>query len=573
MTDTTPLSARYAPRWYVKKARYDGADRTVLSTTGATSPELQRAAIQGETSAVTTTFSKRGLVVSVGGSYGPLVTSVVKEADGLTQKVTYGDLARTETVFTYDQRRRVRTVQTYRGPPSCWKVGQLDDPPPECQGYQAGAFFFAKEPTTFPLLLEDTEFAYDSVDNPVELRDWRLPHEWPAGAKPVSKKAQYDDLSRLKRLDYIYPAGKDDWTSPFAHEDALALQGAAPAAKPTVDALPRQRFDERLLWQTYRYDWLGNSVASDDDAHGFYDRSLGTIKNGTPNAGPYQLQAASNETPGNLPREGKLTAKYDAAGYLTDLALNRTTLNGSCLPFGKPCHQRFRYDWDEVGRLSRARRWDLTTPGSANEPLPAQDVAVELRHSYDGGDMRVVKEATTCVKASALSPCSWATLHAVYLFDSLDLRRAYFTAATGEPDYEATSQTEGAYLVANGVRLARLHHEDTLPAVGGEGLHVLLELADHLGSGTMVLDKATGELAERMTYQGYGSVESDYRPGRWGAFREDYRFTGKEEDSEVGLVYFGFRYLNTALGRWASADPLTIHQLGVDLKARGGVPT
>ena len=62
-------------------------------------------------------------------------------------------------------------------------------------------------------------------------------------------------------------------------------------------------------------------------------------------------------------------------------------------------------------------------------------------------------------------------------------------------------------------------------------------------------------------------MESDYRPGRWGAFREDYRFTGKEEDSEVGLTYFGMRYLNTALGRWASADPLTIHQLGADLNA------
>jgi hypothetical protein len=35
----------------------------------------------------------------------------------------------------------------------------------------------------------------------------------------------------------------------------------------------------------------------------------------------------------------------------------------------------------------------------------------------------------------------------------------------------------------------------------------------------------------------------------------------------VGLTYFGFRYLNTALGRWASADPLTIHKLGADFNA------
>jgi hypothetical protein len=40
--------------------------------------------------------------------------------------------------------------------------------------------------------------------------------------------------------------------------------------------------------------------------------------------------------------------------------------------------------------------------------------------------------------------------------------------------------------------------------------------------------------------------------------REDYRFTGKEEDVEVGLTYFGKRYYAPLLGRWVSADPLGI---------------
>ncbi len=56
-----------------------------------------------------------------------------------------------------------------------------------------------------------------------------------------------------------------------------------------------------------------------------------------------------------------------------------------------------------------------------------------------------------------------------------------------------------------------------------------------------------------------GSTDADYRPARWAGFREDYRFTGKEEDIEVGLTYFGARYLNTNLRRWISPDPLTIH--------------
>jgi RHS repeat-associated protein len=40
------------------------------------------------------------------------------------------------------------------------------------------------------------------------------------------------------------------------------------------------------------------------------------------------------------------------------------------------------------------------------------------------------------------------------------------------------------------------------------------------------------------------------------------KFTGKEEDAEVGLTYFGKRFLNAQLGRWISADPLAVHAPG-----------
>ena len=129
--------------------------------------------------------------------------------------------------------------------------------------------------------------------------------------------------------------------------------------------------------------------------------------------------------------------------------------------------------------------------------------------------------------------------------------------------------------LANGVRLARLAYEGTsevpevTPGTGAgqvnasvSQVHVFFELGDHLGSTSVVLDKATSELVERSTFQSYGATESDYRPGRWNAFREDYKFTGKEEDAEVGLTYFGKRYLNAYLGRWISADPLAIHAPG-----------
>ena len=53
--------------------------------------------------------------------------------------------------------------------------------------------------------------------------------------------------------------------------------------------------------------------------------------------------------------------------------------------------------------------------------------------------------------------------------------------------------------------------------------------------------------------------ESDYYP--FGtevvvtAGPNNYKFTGKERDSESGLDYFGKRYYGSALGRWTSPDP------------------
>ncbi|HVJ27391.1 MAG TPA: RHS repeat-associated core domain-containing protein [Vicinamibacterales bacterium] len=302
-------------------------------------------------------------------------------------------------------------------------------------------------------------------------------------------------------------------------------------------------FAKRVSWQTYGYDAVGNTTASNDDAAGFYDRSLGTITNGTANAGPYQLKAASQP---NGTRSGALTAAYDDAGNLVSMAVQR---DGPCLPTGAVCSQRYAYEWDEVGNLSRARRWDLASPGAATDALPSGTPAAELLYAYAGGE-RVLK---TAVDSSANE------LHTVYVFGSLELRRAQFVSG----DYERTSATEAAYLSASGVRLARLYYAETdVPTLSSGYLHVLFELPDHLGSASFVIDKDTSELVEATRYEAYGSVESDYRPERWNSYRADYRFTGKEEDIEVGLAYFGARYYAPALGRWISADPLAVHSPG-----------
>jgi len=388
------------------------------------------------------------------------------------------------------------------------------------------------------------------VDNPTEIRDWRLVDEWPAGAKPVTRKIQYDDLYRVTQVDHQYAAGDDAWTSPFAAENAGDIDPRRAAPSPHVS------FDKRVLRQTFQYDWLGNTSKTTDDANGFYDRSLGTLTNNVGGGKPYQLSAASSEAiASSSSRRGHLTASYDDAGNLTRLAVIR---RGSCLPDGSNCSQLFAYDWDEVGRLLEARRWDIDATAAAtltaSSPLPSTPPAAHLRHRYDANDTRVIKTAIDESTAQERST--------LYIFGSLELRRA--TDADGA--YARTNLTEVPYLMAHGVRLARVVFEPaTVPSIDVGKTHVFLELGDRLGSTGLILDKATSELVERSTYHAYGGAESDYRPERWAAFREDYKFTGKEDDVELGLQYFGKRFYAPQVGRWASADPLAVQGPAGDL--------
>lgn len=191
------LADRYAPHWYVKASAYDGAGRVTAESTGADVTELLGA---GSASAVTTSYSKRGGVASVGGSYGGLVSSVTHDADGLKEQITHGDVAQTSTVFSYDARQRLASVMTYRGPPAVWTA----NPPAYTPASDPGA-----GPSVYQTVLENYAYAYDAVDNPTQISDLRDPASWPASFKPSTRQLQYDDQYRLRRVDY---AGNDDWS-------------------------------------------------------------------------------------------------------------------------------------------------------------------------------------------------------------------------------------------------------------------------------------------------------------------------------------------------------------------------
>jgi RHS repeat-associated protein len=78
-------------------------------------------------------------------------------------------------------------------------------------------------------------------------------------------------------------------------------------------------------------------------------------------------------------------------------------------------------------------------------------------------------------------------------------------------------------------------------------------ITDHLGSPRLVIDSATGVIAQRMDYDEFGKVITDTNPGF-----QPFGFAGGMYDRDTGLVRFGARDYDAETGRWTAKDPIKI---------------
>jgi len=76
-------------------------------------------------------------------------------------------------------------------------------------------------------------------------------------------------------------------------------------------------------------------------------------------------------------------------------------------------------------------------------------------------------------------------------------------------------------------------------------------ITDHLGSVRMVVNTATGAIAQEMDYDEFGSVVRNTAPGF-----QPFGFAGGLYDSHTGLVRFGARDYDPTTGRWTAKDPI-----------------
>jgi RHS repeat-associated protein len=368
----------------------------------------------------------------------------------------------------------------------------------------------------------------DMVGNPTTISDQGMAG-WPNLSSLGTQTYTYSDDYRLQTVTNSAEASLSS-TNPDPGVNPFQYENSAQNPLYPLFTSPSTGKCARLL--TFSYDTSGNVINSTDDANDFYFRSLG--KTGV-NLGTNQLAGADNGT-------GSLNVAYDGAGNVLSITETAAGESTAIAEYG--------YTWDEIGNLASATRNDGL--GTVTET-----------YTYLGHK----RTSTALVVNGGTTPTDG---YNVSIFDGFALKNAtlaYFSSPAGwYGAYDDQPSVEHYYL--GGGRAHVFQHDPR-----GQGMPVepsglpyrtFLSLPDMRGSGAFVIDQGTGELVEQTEYLPYGGFDSDWRSSRWSSPREDRKFLGQWDDSEVGLVYLNARYYSPQLGRFISPDPMTIHGLQGD---------
>ncbi len=538
---------------YVIESTYDHAGRAVTNRLpedpdfgGGTAPE-----ITGRLR-----YDQRGLPRSawlgIDGVERPVLAEATYDRDGAMLRAVWGDDAggtRSPTVseMRYDIRRRPDRVWVTRAPT---------------------ALPSASRELAEVTVVMDQAYAWDAADNLVAVTDHRLGREWAPGFRPQSVELRHDALYRVTGADYRYRADSGETPLDLASDyraAMLALEDADPMRSLPAPSVAGAMAN-RVVSLTWDHDFLGNTTEWTDDAHAFHERSLDRITNGVTEAGdrPSAIRLATSIPSGthaydsSVERGGWLEVDYGDSGNVSALtvhgqcrdaspsatcadttvalAARRSTLRAGC---ACAVEQHYQYRYDELAQIVDARRYDRAAG--------TWTLRAHLRYGFDGGQQRTVKEVRDTLGA---------TRYAIWPFPGDFERRGLVRGVDG---YEATSGTETQYLVSG----ARIVWQPGDPAAGLDPDHrITLAIPDLLGTSSAVIDLVSGELLEVSTYHPNGARETLRTTDRADIALEPSGFTGKEADEEVGLTYFGMRFLMPRLGRWATPDPLQIHAEG-----------
>jgi RHS repeat-associated protein len=198
---------------------------------------------------------------------------------------------------------------------------------------------------------------------------------------------------------------------------------------------------------------------------------------------------------------GPKSFKYDANGNMTHMVNSQTGMSR-------------QLTWDDENRL-------LITDDSVEENHNV------TRFSYDFSGTRVVKKGIfgEVVYVSSNYTVRNDTLIGKHIFAGSTRVASKMVMRENSGESETGNNNEGTYF----------YH------------------GDHLGSSSVVTNK-DGRFHEHLEYFPYGETWIHEKADK-NAGGMPYKFTAKEEDKETGLYYYGARYYDPVISRWASVDP------------------
>lgn len=537
-------------------------------------------------------------------THQPLSTVVQQQAFKWIDPVTSSEQSSQVTLlafgYQYDAVGKLIGIADWRGrgPGQPFTFGDLSVSHPTTFQHQVPGYHHAVFPEEFDTNLSaPPQVAWTDNDTIPPLGTG-----WPEGSAPSDAAFDYDTLYQLVGEDrnYITETGDD----PLLGEDV-------PESTHRVRELSWQ-FDERgsmTAWeeigQPDSHNWgraLGGKIVngyqlnqqaglSMDVLAGadWNDEIFGTFKK--PDAIYFATNLFDSNGDQGVPAEkGRcIWARYDQAGQLkeqiirtgcsvcgeafADALNNDTTQCPGFAGLGTPGQAvyeppieaettRYEYTWNRSSQLVGAVKYAVD--GTQHE--------LTMSYKYDASGVRVVREKSEGTGVSDV-------YHDLYITGKYERRKVQLqdesgsqTTLAGVVDGETYRYkiVDGTREVkySSGIRIQRKHEDGLF-----QDWQLFISFGNHLGTASAVVDFEDGTLVEWRTHYAYGATESHWTnkkldpenptKQKYENTEEPYGFTGKEEDEEIGLHYFGARYYSSYLGRWTGPDPPVIQESGL----------
>lgn len=185
------------------------------------------------------------------------------------------------------------------------------------------------------------------------------------------------------------------------------------------------------------------------------------------------------------------------------------------------------YTYDTAGNMTAGPPTGTTYTYNAENQMTQAATSSATGYVYDGDGKRVEKTA-----GGVPSKLYWYGLGG----DALDE-----TDGTGS----TTNSSFNEYVFFSGKRIAKRDASN----------NVFYYAADHLGTSRVIAQVPAGQSSATLCYDADFYPFGGERPPYTNTCSQNYKFTGKERDSESSLDNFGARYNASSLGRFMSADP------------------